>query len=121
MLIFSIFLWISANFHGGSDLPDPPPFFRWGVRNFFMGGQEVKMEGQIIFDPSSDLPEGRPCPMLLGPNFRRICQLKVHRANGHNQGRTHGGGLPPPMLFTFPYFIQLFAPTPIVYQLLIFL
>ena len=42
LLIFYVnfphFLWLSAYFHGGSDPPDPPPFFRWGVRNFFHGG-----------------------------------------------------------------------------------
>ena len=41
----------------GGQTPWPPTFFRWGVRNFFHGGQ-------IVFyhpDPPSDTPEGKPC------------------------------------------------------------
>ena len=37
MLIFPNFSWISAYFHGGSDPPDPPPFFRWGQKFFSWG------------------------------------------------------------------------------------
>ena len=35
-------------FHGGSD---PPPFFKWGVRIFFMGGQEAEIWGQSFLTP----------------------------------------------------------------------
>ena len=53
LLIFHVhflhFLWISENFHGGSDPPNPSPFSDGGSEFFFMGGQEVEMGGQIVF------------------------------------------------------------------------